>query len=35
MTGLPTVVIKGWRAVAKWMQTAPKKVLFSTKSVTF
>lgn len=35
MTGLPTAVIKGLGAVAKWMQTAPKKLFFSTKSVTF
>lgn len=35
MTGLLTAVIKGWEAVAKSMQTAPKKLLFPTKSVTF
>lgn len=35
MTGLPAAVIMGLEAVAKSMQTAPKKLFFPTKSVTF
>lgn len=35
MTGLLTAVIKGLGAVVKSMQTAPKKLFFPAKSVTF